>query len=91
MTTLDADLIDLLAAIRDLLDLPIPAITASDEQAHEQLLAQRTGHLIVKLNITLARGPVDLAQLAHDLRAYAAKTPPVYARWTRPTNGGEAR
>jgi hypothetical protein len=94
---LSSDVLDLLAAIRDALDVPLPSLAEADERAWHRLMARRLSELHVTLSVALdpkwADG-VDAAHEAAQIRQRTAATPVTYTVWEAAEaapEGGEQR
>lgn len=70
---------ELLRAVVEALDLPLPGIEPADERAHQRLLADRARHARITLAGVL-RGH-DPAGAAAWLRGVTAATPVTYRAW----------
>lgn len=77
------DVRELLAAVRDALDIPLPGLTDADERAHSMLLRQRRIIAAVALKAVLDVD-CDPARQAAWLRGRIAETPVTYAVWVLP-------
>ncbi|MFF9341621.1 hypothetical protein ACF1CG_18000 [Streptomyces sp. NPDC014773] len=77
---LPADVAELLTAVVEALDLPIPSIESADERKHYRLLEDRTMHTRVALQSLLRhRDHPDLADDAAYIRRCTAEYPVTYA------------
>lgn len=73
--------VELLAAIRDTLDLPLPGLSPEDESAHRRLVEQRVNIVRCTLQGLLAH-PGRLTQdSAEQIRACMAQHPVTYATY----------
>lgn len=92
-STLSSDVLDLLAAIRDTVNLPLPSTADVDDRAWQQLMHRRLIDLHAVLSVSLHPDYVTHlapADLAADLRARTAAAPVTYTLWqTAALNGGE--
>jgi hypothetical protein len=91
-STLGSDVLDLLAAIRDAVDVPLPSLDPADERAYHQLMYQRLTDLHVSLSVALAAKSTDTLDAADEaayVRARTACSPVTYALWECPAAGGE--
>ncbi|WP_030543114.1 hypothetical protein [Streptomyces albus] len=81
---------ELLAALADAVDLPLPDITDADERRAGNVLRDRA-----RTAVAVARGVLDddhdPARAAAYLREQTAATPANYRPWRDPLNGGEGR
>ncbi|MFF0484120.1 hypothetical protein [Streptomyces sp. NPDC004435] len=76
---LPADVADLLTAVVEALDLPIPSIETADERKHYRLLENRTMHARIALQSLLRhRAHPDLADDAAYIRRCTAEHPVTY-------------
>ncbi|MFI8511252.1 hypothetical protein ACIGHB_08960 [Streptomyces sp. NPDC085460] len=76
---LPADVADLLTAVVEALDIPIPSIESADERKHYRLLEDRTMYALVALRCLLRhRDHPDLADDAAYIRRCTAETPVTY-------------
>lgn len=90
--TLSSDVLDLLAAIRDALDVPLSALTDADERAYQAVMRRRLSEVHIVLDVALDPqwiGTLDPAREAAYIRARTADTQITYTVWERPTDGGE--
>ena len=86
---LPADVADLLAAVAEALDIPIPSIETADECKHYRLLEDRTMHTRVALQSLLRhRDHPDLADDAAYIRRCTAEYPVTYAPFRSSEAGG---
>ncbi|MFJ6447105.1 hypothetical protein ACIQNV_10990 [Streptomyces hydrogenans] len=77
--TLPADVADLLAAVAEALDIPIPSIETADERNHYRLLDRRTMDVRIALQCLLRhRDHPDLADDAAYIRSWTAEYPVTY-------------
>ncbi|CAL9403531.1 hypothetical protein SUDANB106_01517 [Streptomyces sp. enrichment culture] len=85
---------ELLAALVDAFDLPLPDITDGAERAYHRVLAERARTAHATLRIALATGPEDFEHGAAYLRRRVAEIPADYRPWPGPQDaaeGGEGR
>jgi hypothetical protein len=75
-STLDSDVLGLLAAIRDAIDVPRAVLTTADEEARYHLLHQRAVSVRIALNSVIDRG----AGLAGVIERLTERTAGVIAR-----------
>ncbi|MFF9503815.1 hypothetical protein [Streptomyces sp. NPDC014656] len=77
--TLPADVVDLLTAVVEALDLPIPSIETADERKHYRLLEDRTMHARIALQCLLRhRDHPDLPDDTAYIRRCTAEHPITY-------------
>lgn len=80
--TLSSDVLDLLTAIRDAVDVPLPGLDEVDERAWHSLMVQRLGDLHTVLDVALSAQWADTldpaAEAAH-IRSRTASAPVAYA------------
>ncbi|MCP3758732.1 hypothetical protein [Streptomyces sp. TBY4] len=76
--TENAAVTDLLRAIVEALDVPLPSLADADERAYHRLLAHRTSDLRVTLAVLLSRGG-DPWENASIIRRRTAEEPVTYA------------
>jgi hypothetical protein len=93
-STLSSAVLDLLAAIRDAADVPLPSLDLADEHAWHQLTARRLSDLHTTLSVALdpKYDGVDFAREAAIIRARTADSPVTYTLWEAPEaapDGGE--
>jgi hypothetical protein len=81
---LDAETRELLATIRDALDLP-HAATAADDEKRERLRGDNAVRVVSSLDYLLTSKHADVALVARMLRDMVAEHPPTYKRRSRPT------
>ncbi|MCC3652714.1 hypothetical protein LIX60_14835 [Streptomyces sp. S07_1.15] len=81
---------ELLAALADAVDLPLPDITDADERRAGYVLRDRARSAVVVARTVLDNGH-DPAHAAAYLRRRTAETPADYQPWRGPLNGGEGR
>ncbi|MGV9707491.1 hypothetical protein [Streptomyces sp. NPDC003483] len=72
---------DLLAAIGEALDVPLPSTEVHDERAANRLLGLRAAHVRHYLESLASHPDVSLHRDATDLRTYIADTPVTYTTW----------
>ncbi|MFE6816194.1 hypothetical protein [Streptomyces sp. NPDC057677] len=90
--TVPADVTDLLSAIVEALDLPLPSIEDIDERRHYRLLERRATDVRIALR-SMLRHP-DHPDLHHDaayIRTCTAEQPVTYTAYDSARTGGEAR
>lgn len=82
-STLPSAVLDLLAVIRDLADVPLPSLDDADERAWHTLMMRRLGDLHVALDVALDPkwGAFDAADTAKVLRQRLNATPVTYAAY----------
>lgn len=85
MTTLNADVHDLLAAISDALNLPLPSNDPADERACERLTSLRSARARIVAQSVLDGS--DLPNATDHLRRWTAETPITYTPWTPAEKG----
>lgn len=79
---LQPEAVDLLTAIRDHLDVPMPAEGDRDtRRAWRNLTDVRIADVIAALNHMLCVPAVEATQTAADLRRYTADSPVRYTTW----------
>ena len=82
------DVRQLLAAIRNALDVPIPAVfDTANERAYTRLLASRGAYVCGVLQGAVAGEPVRVASMAETLRGVDAHVPVTYTPYQR--SGGD--
>lgn len=91
-TTDPADAVrELLSALRELITVPRPALTAAAERAAAVLLDVRAITARAAIDTVLARPGLDVrAADLERLRRGLAEAPVTYTVWRIPTHGGEA-
>lgn len=79
---LPAPVVDLLAAVREALDIPHPA-TLGDSERHAEILAERVSHAVIALCSVLDGGPsLGIEWTTSYLREQLAKVPATgYRAW----------
>jgi hypothetical protein len=91
-STLSSDVLDLLAAIRDAVDVPLPSIDPAAESAYHRLMFKRLGELHSSLKVSLSAKWADdfdpVAEAAY-IRKRTAAAAVTYTLWERPADGGE--
>ncbi|AJF66305.1 hypothetical protein SVTN_19840 [Streptomyces vietnamensis] len=76
---LPADVVDLLSAIVEALDIPLPSVEDTDERKHYQLLDRRTMDVRIALQSLLRhRSHPDLHDDAAYIRRWTAEYPVTY-------------
>ncbi|MFD7319359.1 hypothetical protein [Streptomyces sp. NPDC059883] len=86
MSDLPEPVAELLAAIADSLNLPLPVLSDADERAHAVLLRARSVRVRDAALLILEDGhPIDRA--AQWIREEAAARPATYTPWKRPEDG----
>lgn len=93
-STLSSGILDLLAAIRDAVEVPLPSNELADERAWHQLMYRRLTDLRVSLSVALDAKWVNGLDAAHEaayIRARTAATPVTYTLWQRPEPAGGER
>lgn len=86
-----AVVLDLLAAIRDAADVPLPGLDEADERAYHALMGQRLSDLHIALSVALSPqwiGTLDLADEVAAIRSRVDATPVTYTRYVRPEQDG---
>jgi hypothetical protein len=78
--------VELLRAVYDALDVPLPGLTDEDERAYASLVARRVRDARVVLACVLNDGH-KAGAAAESLRAWTAQEPVTYTPWT---DGGGA-
>lgn len=73
--------VGLLSAIRDALDLPLPALNSEDESAHHRLMEQRVNIVRCTLHGLLAYSGHLTGASAEDIRVCIAQYPVTYATY----------
>lgn len=94
-STLGSDVLDLLAAIRDALDVPLADLTDADQRAYQAVMRRRLSEVHIVLDVALEPkwiGTFDPAREAASIRTRTADTPVTYATWQSETahGGGQA-
>ncbi|MFD4999845.1 BRCT domain-containing protein [Streptomyces buecherae] len=74
------DVLMLLAAVREALTIPLPALSAQDEAKYGRLLQSRAADVRAALDGLLRMG-VTPANAAQVLRDWATDSPATYAHW----------
>jgi hypothetical protein len=90
--TLGTDVLDLLAAIVEALDVPLPSLDEADERAYHRLMERRLGGLHATLDVALApewRDTIDPAREAAHIRQCTAAAPIAYTVWEPAKDGGD--
>lgn len=94
-STLSSDVLDLLTAIRDHVNVPLPSLDTDDERAWHVLMARRLSDLHTSLSVAVDPQWADTtnaaAEAAH-IRHRTAATPVTFTRYDNPEQaaGGEA-
>ncbi|MFF4300491.1 hypothetical protein [Streptomyces sp. NPDC001601] len=78
--SLPEEIVTLLRAVHDALDIPSPGLTEEDERAHALLLEQRVTDARIVLACLLHKGH-EVGPAAESLRAWTAERPVTYAPW----------
>ncbi|MEE4546757.1 hypothetical protein V2S66_32935 [Streptomyces sp. V4-01] len=89
--TLSSDVLDLLTAIHDALDVPLPGLAASDERAFQRLMEDRRSAIYSTLHSILGDGVQRIND--HDaryIRRRTEATPVTYAVWQGLATDAEA-
>lgn len=86
MSAIPAPVADLLAAVVEALDIPLPCFAEADERAHARLLHHRAGRAVIALRGVLDQGH-DVDDSTEWLRARTAEEPVTYTPWKRPEGG----
>lgn len=90
-STLPSEVLDLLAAIRDATDVPLPSVDPADERAYQRLMFQRLGDLHSSLAVVLSAkwaDTLDPAAEAAYIRKRTALAPVTYTLWKGAPGGG---
>lgn len=90
MTTIPSEVLDLLAAIRDALDVPLPGVEDRDERRFCWLMDNRRSAVYSTLNALLDYPDPQI----HDydtnyIRRRTAETPVTYTVWQDPEGGAQ--
>ncbi len=91
-STLSSDILDLLAAIRDHVDVPLPGTDDADERAWRTLMYRRLTELHTSLDVALSAKWADTTDPADEaayIRARTAATPVTYAVFESAVDRGE--
>ncbi|MGC9536551.1 hypothetical protein [Streptomyces sp. UG1] len=80
---------DLLAAVSEALDLPLPSIDDADERAHYALLQQRASYVRIQLATLTDYPDVDMSGDADQIRAQIADMPVTYKVFEHEADGGQ--
>lgn len=93
-STLSSDVLDLLTAIRDAVDVPLPSLDETDERAWHVLMARRLSDLHTALSVSLSpqwAPTTNAADEAAHIRKRTAATPVTYTAWEQAeqADGGE--
>lgn len=86
---LTPEVLDLLAAIREALDVPLSALTDADERTRARILNERAGVARIVVAGILDQGH-DVASAAAYLAERTAETPIAFTVWQRPEPDGGA-
>jgi hypothetical protein len=89
--TLSSDVLDLLTAIHDALDVPLPGLTDRDERAYQRLLEDRRSAIYTTLHAILDEDVQRINE--HDARYIQSRTettPVTYAVWQGLATDAEA-
>lgn len=90
--TLPSAVLDLLAAIRDQTDVPLPSTDPADERAYQRLMSKRLGDLHSSLKVVLSAkwiDTIDPAEEAAYIRKRTTGAPVTYELWERTPDGGD--
>ncbi|MFC7968351.1 hypothetical protein [Streptomyces cinereoruber] len=88
--TLPADVVELLSAIAQALELPVPSVARADEREHARLLDSRATDVLVTLSALLRYPDYPTLQVdAAYLRKRTADTPVTYTPYRFGEQGGE--
>lgn len=90
-STLDSAVLDLLAAIRDHTNVPLPGLNQADEHAYQRLMTTRLGELHSSLKVALSEKWVDIFDPAAEtayIRRRTAGSPVTYGLWADTPSGG---
>lgn len=82
---------DLVTAIVEALDLPIPALDDADERAYMRVMERRVSDVRIILASMVDFPDVDISTDPAALRARIADTPVTYGLYEPATDGGEQR
>lgn len=82
---------DLLAAIAEALDLPLPSTDLADEQAYRVLLVLRASHVRILLEAMLDHPHVAIDEDAADVRTHIAQNPVTYTTFDEEKATAETR
>lgn len=88
---LPAPVTDLLAAIAEALDLPLPSTEQADEGAYCRLLERRATHVRILLESALDHPHVAIDQDAADVRTHIQKNPVTYTTYDEQKAKAETR
>jgi hypothetical protein len=83
-STLSSAVLDLLTAIRDHVNVPLPSTDRADELAWQKLMQERLVKLHSSLSVALSEKWLDLFDLSGEaayIRARTADTPVTYGLW----------
>ncbi|ROQ32408.1 hypothetical protein EDD98_1392 [Streptomyces sp. PanSC19] len=87
---LPADVAELLTAVVDALDIPLPAVEDADERKHYRLLDRRTMDVRIALQAVLRhRSHPDLREDAAYIRRWTAEYPVTYMPFRSDRTEGE--
>ncbi|MFD4144250.1 hypothetical protein [Streptomyces sp. NPDC058572] len=79
---------DLLAAIVEALDVPLPSIDAADERAYHRLLERRTSDVRIALEVKLHYLGNDVRDTTDAIRRRTAAAPITYTPFDVEESGG---
>lgn len=89
MSALTPEVRELLQAVLDAVDVPLPAHTDDDVDAHNQLLRARAADVRIQLRSALREPSLfTLAEVAEHLREWTARLPVTYTPWERTAQDG---
>ncbi|TKA11769.1 hypothetical protein [Actinacidiphila oryziradicis] len=88
MSDLTPDVIALLAAVVEALDLPLSHWDDKDEAAHHKLLTDRAGRACIILDGVLDKGH-DIADSAAHLARWTSESPVTYTVWVPGQSDGQ--
>jgi hypothetical protein len=80
---------DLIAAVVDALELPLPSLEEADERAYLRIIERRVSDVRVVLATMLDFPDTDIRRDAADIRDRTAAVPAAYAPFEDTTDGGE--
>lgn len=80
---------DLLAAIVEVLDVPLPGLAETDERAYHRLMERRISAVRATLGALLAYPSPIEGREARSLRRRAELNPVTYTVWKGITDGGD--
>jgi hypothetical protein len=90
--TLSSAVLELLTAIVEALDVPLPGLDEADDRAYQAVMRRRLSEVHIVLDVALSPewvGTLDPAREAANIRQRTADTPITYTVWERPADGGE--